>query len=126
MDKSLSMSGRRMNWDITTPANARPSTSSQMRMSGAGMPAVVEEAPPTDLFALFDFTQDLTEHLGSHLETYESIGSGMWSWSEEQESARVGCAMGTHGSGSRILDPTHGYPNSGYPNGYPNKNRSYF
>jgi hypothetical protein len=63
MDKSLSLGSK--NWEIATP-NQRSAT--------AGVaPAVVDA---NDLFTLFDFTQDLTE-------TYSSLGSEMWLWSDE-------------------------------------------
>lgn len=64
MDKTLSLGSK--NWEIATP-NQRSAT--------AGVaPAAVDA---NDLFTLFDFTQDLTE-------TYSSLGSEMWLWSDEQ------------------------------------------
>ncbi|KAI9750735.1 MAG: hypothetical protein M4579_006336 [Chaenotheca gracillima] len=94
VNKSLAPNGGRTNWDLAPPPNHprhSASSSQPVRVNGGmGMQSnqVAEEVPPTDLFALFDFTQDLTEHLGSHLETYETMGSGMWSWSEEQGPVR--------------------------------------
>jgi hypothetical protein len=36
-----------------------------------------------DSFALLDVTQGLAENLGSHLESYEAMGSGMRSWMDD-------------------------------------------
>jgi hypothetical protein len=46
-----------------------------------GVQHLGEGATP-DLYALFDYTQDLTENLGSRLDTYENgVGTqAMWNW----------------------------------------------
>lgn len=36
--------------------------------------------PPKEFTQLWDSTEHLTTSLGSHLEFYSSMGSGMWSW----------------------------------------------
>lgn len=41
----------------------------------------------TDFFALLDVTQDLAENLGSQLESHEAVGSGMWSWMDDNDGA---------------------------------------
>jgi hypothetical protein len=43
----------------------------------------VQNAHHADFFALLDVTQDLAENLGSQLESHEAMGSGMWSWMDD-------------------------------------------
>lgn len=40
----------------------------------------IGHAGATDLYALFDYTQDLTQNLGDQLENFDTVGVGMWSW----------------------------------------------
>jgi hypothetical protein len=94
MDKSIPkpvpMSRSETNWS-TAPSvpphsiNEHPSVSPevyqqpQVRMPMNGVQEI-ENGQPTDLFALFDYTQDLTQNLGSHLNNFDPLGQGMWSW----------------------------------------------
>jgi hypothetical protein len=43
-----------------------------------------------DWFSFWDITQDLTSNLGSQLESYSALGTGMWSWSVDEQPADLG------------------------------------
>ena len=67
-----------------------PSWSQQSQLPPSSTSATLPEqnaefqpTPYADFFALLDVTQGLAENLGSHLESHEATGSGMWSWMDD-------------------------------------------
>jgi hypothetical protein len=88
MDKSLFVDRHSQN--STAPPHVSPwSQQSQPPPSSATatLPGQNDDLQPTqnhaDFFALLDVTQGLAENLGSHLESHEAMGSGMWSWMDD-------------------------------------------
>ncbi|KAL1968441.1 hypothetical protein VTN77DRAFT_1970 [Rasamsonia byssochlamydoides] len=75
--------------DKTLPANSRK-TSGPTEADSHGSSVSAGESVPTevgydaqasrDFFAFWDNTEDLTAALGSQLESYTALGSGLWSW----------------------------------------------
>jgi hypothetical protein len=43
----------------------------------------LQDAYNADIFAFLDVTQGLAENLGTHLGSHEAMGSGMWSWMDD-------------------------------------------
>ncbi|OAP58854.1 hypothetical protein AYL99_06151 [Fonsecaea erecta] len=77
MDRSLLAEGRR------GVSSSRPQTGtvpSPVLESSAFDQGGYDDLAHADLFAFWDITQDLTTNLGTQLESYSSLGSGMWSW----------------------------------------------
>lgn len=75
--------------DKTLPANGRKTTGPAETESHRSSVSASESVPPDlgydgqasrDFFAFWDNTEDLTMALGSQLESYTALGSGMWCW----------------------------------------------
>ncbi|OAG34942.1 hypothetical protein AYO21_10893 [Fonsecaea monophora] len=77
MDRSLLVEGRR------GVSSSRPQTgtvSSPLLEGSTNDDGGYDDLVHPDLFAFWDITQDLTTNLGTQLESYSSLGCGMWSW----------------------------------------------
>ncbi|EXJ67158.1 uncharacterized protein A1O5_09805 [Cladophialophora psammophila CBS 110553] len=82
MDKSLLVDRRR------GASSSRPQTvyaPSPVLDGPAFDQSGYDDLSHAELFAFWDITQDLTANLGSQLESYSSLGSGMWSWNVDAQ-----------------------------------------
>jgi hypothetical protein len=76
VDKKLPAYSRK----ITGPAE--PNSHSSSVSAGDTVPANIGYGGQAsrDFYAFWDNTEDLTTALGSQLESYTAVGSGLWSW----------------------------------------------
>jgi salicylate hydroxylase len=76
VERTLSQHDRRPGGLIPPMLNGHPASAAEGMSSLAGL----QGRPPKEFMQLWDSTENLTTSLGSHLEFYSSLGSGMWSW----------------------------------------------
>jgi len=86
MDSSITIDGRRP----TGARSQRPSLPPQQAGSTyTEETSSFDQNDPSnlthsDLYTFWDITQDLTSNLGSQLESYSALGTGMWSWGVDE------------------------------------------
>ena len=90
MDKSLILD--RPSQNLVGPPQASSMTQQPQLPPGAAPVPLPEQngfdnSHNVDFFTLLDVTQGLAENLGSHLESHEAMGSGMWSWMDDNITA---------------------------------------